>query len=208
MKGAKEMDPYKVLGVRPGATREEIKEAYRKLVRKYHPDRFAGTDLEEVAKEKMQEVNEAYEILMGDKAGNGSYSDDSRSYGYSSGSTNVFQRVRERINAGDYTQAEALLDGIHDRSAEWHYLKGLILWRKGWYSEASSHLQTAVNMEPSNIEYREALKMFNDSLNRYRQQPYNYGTSRDDSDCCRLCTALYCADCLCECMGGDLISCC
>jgi len=203
------MDPYKVLGVRPGATQEEIKEAYRKLVKKYHPDRFAGTDLEEVAKEKMQEVNEAYEILMGHRSNNGSYSDSSSSYGYSGGSVNIFQRVRERMRVGDFAQAEVLLDNIRDRSAEWYYLKGIILWRKGWYSEASSYLQTAVNMDPSNFEYRDALDRFNDSVNRYRQQQqYYHRTSRDDSDCCRLCAMLYCADCLCECMGGDLLTCC
>ncbi|WP_204485852.1 J domain-containing protein [Caldicoprobacter guelmensis] len=202
------MDPYKVLGVRPGATQEEIKEAYRRMVKKYHPDKFAGTDLEEVAKEKMQEVNEAYSLLMGNKSGSGTYSESSRAYEYNDGATNVFQQVREKINAGDYSQAEALLNRIRDRNAEWHYLKGLILWRRGWYSEAYSHLQTAVNMDPGNLEYRNALMMLSSSMNNYRYQHYSDRSPRDDSDCCKLCTALYCADCLCECMGGDLISCC
>ncbi|MBM7581204.1 curved DNA-binding protein CbpA [Caldicoprobacter guelmensis] len=178
------------------------------MVKKYHPDKFAGTDLEEVAKEKMQEVNEAYSLLMGNKSGSGTYSESSRAYEYNDGATNVFQQVREKINAGDYSQAEALLNRIRDRNAEWHYLKGLILWRRGWYSEAYSHLQTAVNMDPGNLEYRNALMMLSSSMNNYRYQHYSDRSPRDDSDCCKLCTALYCADCLCECMGGDLISCC
>ena len=41
-------DPYKVLGVSPSATDDEIKDAYRALVKKYHPDKFADSDLAEL----------------------------------------------------------------------------------------------------------------------------------------------------------------
>jgi curved DNA-binding protein CbpA len=54
------MDPYKVLGVSPEATEEEIKKAYRTLAKKYHPDLNPG---DEYAAEKMNDINVAYDIL-------------------------------------------------------------------------------------------------------------------------------------------------
>jgi curved DNA-binding protein CbpA len=48
-------DPYVVLGVSPNASDEEIRVAYRELVKKYHPDRYVNNPLSDLANEKMQE---------------------------------------------------------------------------------------------------------------------------------------------------------
>ncbi len=55
-------DYYKALGVERDATAEDIKRAYRKLVRKYHPDVNAGPDAA-AAERKFKEVGEAFEVL-------------------------------------------------------------------------------------------------------------------------------------------------
>ena len=46
------MNPYEVLGVKPGASQEEIKSAYRKLVKQYHPDQYVENPLKDLAQEK------------------------------------------------------------------------------------------------------------------------------------------------------------
>ncbi|HHV41428.1 MAG TPA: DnaJ domain-containing protein [Clostridiaceae bacterium] len=66
-------NPYDVLGVRPGASQDEIKRAYRELVKKYHPDHYKNHPLEELAIEKMQEINEAYDALTSGNQQTGRY---------------------------------------------------------------------------------------------------------------------------------------
>ena len=54
------MNPYEVLGVKPGASQDEIKSAYRQAAKKYHPDLNVGDSL---AEEKIKDINEAYKVL-------------------------------------------------------------------------------------------------------------------------------------------------
>ena len=73
-------DPYKVLGVSPDASDEEIKKAYRRLAKKYHPDLNPG---DELAARKMKEVNAAYEQIKNPQPqGSGGYSGQSSQGGY------------------------------------------------------------------------------------------------------------------------------
>ena len=60
-------DPYQILGVSRNASQQEIKSAFRKQAQRYHPDRVShlGEEFQQLAKEKFQEIQKAYEILSG-----------------------------------------------------------------------------------------------------------------------------------------------
>lgn len=230
-------DPYVVLGVSPTASDDEIKKAYRELTKKYHPDRYSGSPMEEMATDKMAEINAAYDEIMNIRRGKGSssYGGSSSSYGGNSsygGSSYSgsgygynavdYSEVRRLINAGSITSAERILDNVDitSRTAEWYFLKGSICYKRGWLNEAFSNFSKAYAMEPSNTEYASAVDM----MSSYRQgnmkgKPDNYSYNESSKsgcnpccccgdDACSMCQGLICADCCCECMGGDLIPCC
>jgi len=199
-------NPYEVLGVKEGASKEEIKKAYRELVKKYHPDQYRDNPLAQLAEEKMREINEAYDYLMGTGNKTGS-SESQRGTWSQQGGTGFYYQVRMHINSGNIGVAENMLNNTSDRSAEWYFLKGLIFLRRGWYDQAVTHIQTAVSMDPSNYEYREALNRLHNTNRVYRTDAYGRGYNQD-LDLCTICQCLWCSDCCCECMGGDLISCC
>lgn len=199
-------DPYSVLGVDKKASDEEIKNAYRELARKYHPDNYADNPLSDLAGEKMKEINEAYDAIMnGRRAGK---KGDNSYYGSANTNTNTsFPEVRQLINQGRLEQAQDVLDGVlpQSRNAEWYFLNGTVLYRRGWFDQAYTSFATASRMEPANAEYRNALNM----AQRQRGKSYNpYNSYSGGMNGCDCCANLICADCLCECMGGDLIPCC
>ncbi|HOB19604.1 MAG TPA: DnaJ domain-containing protein [Candidatus Atribacteria bacterium] len=207
------MNPYKVLGVREGASEEEIKRAYKELVKKYHPDQYRDNPLSDLAEEKLKEINEAYEMLMKNtgsyRAGYSGY-DSSRSNSYSGSDGShayTFQQVRNQINLGNIAEAERILNNIGMRNAEWFFLRGIIDLRRGNYNQAYNNITTAVNMDPGNMEYRNTLSSLFARTQGYRT--YRTTDHQDTtSDICNFCATLYLCDCCCECMGGDLISCC
>ena len=156
----------------------------------------------------MKEINEAYDTVMNERkarANNGGYQQQNSYGGYpgggyqpgaSYGRSTEYGDVRNLLMNGRIADAEQILDGVPSgrRGAEWYFLKGTCLYKKGWMEEAYNNFSTACNMDPGNMEYRAA-------MNQCQNQ-------RNGAYACDMCSSLICADCCCECMGGDLIPCC
>ena len=196
-------NPYEVLGIKEGASQEEIKAAYREQVKKYHPDRYQDNPLQDLAEEKLQEINEAYDYLTknsgksGYESGNG-HNGNVRNNGYQSQNPE-FAEIRRMIDKGNLQGAEASLSRTRTRNAEWFFLSGMISLRKGWYDEAVNQVQTAMSMDPTNMEYRNAMNSIMASGAGYRTSSFGRGYTSND-ELCRLLQCYCCADALCDCM--------
>lgn len=204
--------PYEVLGLPDNATDEQIREAYRGLARRYQQEMAEGGTRYNPA-EKMDELDRAYDsIILSRSSGfsgkaRQSYAPPVGGNGGYAFNTD-FSDIRTKIQNGRYDDAEMLLDGIPEqsRTAEWFFLKGSVQYRKGWLEEASGNFAAACRLDPENREYRAAYEnMSNSSSGGYRM---NNGKRDTGCSACDMCTGLLCADCCCECMGGDLIRCC
>ena len=208
-------DPYKVLGVSPAASDDEIKKAYYELARKYHPDNYSGSDLADLAEEKMKEVNEAYEQIKDMRENGTSYSGGSGGSSYSRGqygkgaysgaysdaytgaTSGPLYEAKRMIAAGNYANANIILESMSttERNGEWHYLKAIVLLRRGAYFDAKRHLDEACRLEPDNPAFAEARAQMDGAS-------FSSDTTRTVGDeTLDICTALMCANCLCNCLS-------
>ncbi len=211
-------NPYEVLGIKEGTNVEGIKKAYKELVKKYHPDQYQDNPLSDLAEEKLKEINQAYDYLIkkaqsgngGSGYGNGYSRQEEPQYrnGQADSDRSYYDQARSYINMGNVAAAEQLLNGISFRGGEWYFLKGLIFMRRGWYNEAVTNLRTAVDMEPSNYEFRDALNRVMNANRQYQSTVFDRRGYSTGPDTCSMCQCMICSDCCCEMMGGDLISCC
>ena len=193
-------DPYQILNIPPTATDEEVKRAYRNLARKYHPDNYHDNPLADLAQEKMKEINEAYDQIQKQRkaasAASQSYSYGAGGYGEGYGGSAYgagrLQQVRMAINRGDVSLAERLLAGVSEHDAEWNFLMGVVCSRRGWMDEAKRYLETAVQMDPNNSEYRSALAALTGA--GYRPEGFRtfHTGSFDENACMRCCAAWSC----------------
>ncbi|MGC4019161.1 MAG: J domain-containing protein [Muricomes sp.] len=216
-------NPYDVLGVPSNASDDDIKKAYRDLTRKYHPDSNVNNPLADLAEEKFKEIQEAYDIIMKEReqGGYSSYGSAGSGYGnYGSGSyqqnssysgdqSSEMQAVYNYINARRFQDAVSLLNRMSGRPAQWYYLSAAANAGLGNNVLAREHAGQAVNMDPGNPQYRQLLNQLEWNSRRYQNSPYGGGYGMGNSSCGtgNLCCDLWCADSLCECMGGDLCSC-
>ncbi len=189
-------DPYEVLGIRKGASKDEIRNAYRELVKRYHPDKFqSNPDMLKLAEEKMKEINEAYTYLL-------NHDDDNVSSTYSTDDASIYAQVRQKMQAGDLYGAEDLLIKISDKTnPEWYFLNGIIYAQRGWYDKAYEYIKRAHDARPDNGEYAQAYETIRKTSRR--QRPIYTGGQMDDGTAClNCCATLACTDLCCHCLGG------
>ena len=172
-------DPYQVLGVSPGASDEEIKQAYRRLAKKYHPDRNPG---DEEAARQMQRVNAAYEQIKNPEKAQphrpgygydpyGAY----RGYQQTAQGDSYQQAAYQYIRFGRYQEALNTLANSDEKDARWYYLSALANNGLGNQVTALEHIRRAVSMEPDNMEYLRALEAIQSGGAAYRRQAGNFG---------------------------------
>ena len=208
-------DPYKILGVSPTATDEEVKSAYREMAKKYHPDNYSGSPLADLAGEKMKEINEAYDEIKKQRAagsGTGAGSGSTGGYGPRPGgqgaytgyrtdrtytSSELFGMARQLINAGRIAEAEQILSTIPEsqKSAEWYFLMGWVALGRRHFVDAQQFFDHACGLDPENREYREAQMRL-----REQMQTGNAGNADANDGCslCHLCTGLLCLNLCCD----------
>lgn len=192
-------NPYDVLNIPRGASRAEVEEAYRNLGEQYRRDRFESGSRGEEAAEKLQQLEIAYNDIIRQLNFSSSAGDSS------------YDQIKELIRKGDYEAAQNLLDDTSTRDAEWHYIQSTVFFKKSWFLEAKKQLEFAVNMEPNNDKYKEALDRLNKYLasntispdqlrttTRPTQDMPEYSNGTCTGSCCGdMCLANMCANCLC-----------
>ena len=180
-------DPYEVLGVSRGASDDEIKKAYRKLSRTYHPDANINNPNKAEAEEKFKQVQQAYKQIMDEREHGTSYQSGGSSYGgdayggygpfggfdpfggaYGNGGSarndygNSEQEMRLQaaanyINSGHFREAMNVLNDISDRSGKWYFLHAIANSRLGNNINAVQDAEMAVKLEPQNLQYQQLL---------------------------------------------------
>jgi len=143
------LDCFSVLNISPLATKAEIRQAYRELARRWHPDRFMEGPERDWAGEKMAEINAAYRACLNRPTRQGF---DNEADG------RALKRIEELINGGQYPTARRMLMSVGTRCAEWNYLFGWLMLKMSDTSKALIYLSVAAHQQPENAKYACALR--------------------------------------------------
>lgn len=214
-------DPYKVLGVSPGASDDEVKKAYRELTKKYHPDLNPG---DAYAAQRMNDINAAYDQI---KRGGGAQQQQQYAYGgygqsagsawggvnwnpwgeswgggsrYQQTERSEYTAARNYIRNGMYREALNALSGVPlpERDGRWYYLTACANMYMGNKIAALEAAKRAVEIDPDSEEYRQLLEQLQSGGDFYNNYSVRYNNSLSpDRLCMTLCAANFCLGPLC-----------
>lgn len=216
-------DPYKILGVSRDASDEEVKKAYRKLSRKYHPDANINNPHKEQAEEMFKIVQQAYRQIMDEREGKstagGAYdSDPFRGTGSGSGGYEnpEMQAAANYINTRHFREAMNVLNNISERDGTWYYLHAAANAGMGNTADALNDAAKAVEMEPGNYEFQRLYQQLQSGGSWYNDMSRGYGyggnpcgESGSQTSCGRTAASILSLLACCTCMGaGGCYPCC
>ena len=183
-------DPYSILGVSRDASDEEIKKAYRKLSRKYHPDANINNPNKDQAEEKFKEIQQAYDQIMKEReysssgnygyggntgyggfGGFGGYGGSQSNSGYQDEEAIRRQAASNYVQSGHYQEAMNVLSSLKERNAQWYYLSAVANMGLGNNVNAMNHIREAVRLEPDNMQYRMMLQRMEGGGSWYQECP-------------------------------------
>ena len=190
---------YRIMGLAPGATDRQVKEAYRKLAAQYNPDNFTDSAQKKWAAEQMQQINRAYdEIMNSTRTAEGTRADRNEL------GNEFYIYIRRLIQQGEYDTAMSQLEKFQNEDdAEWQFLMGSALYYRGFISRSYSYFEKAAQMNPDHREYTATYNRMKQSRNgNIYQSPYSqeqtFGGQVMCCDPCTVCQCLICMDCCCH----------
>ncbi|UKI21852.1 MAG: hypothetical protein L6V83_02450 [Christensenella sp.] len=210
-------NPFVILGVDKNATQSEILEAYKQKRAYYQAHVFDEGESGAQAASMLNQLDDAYQQAMEMAVESATVTGEGES---------AYEQVKQAIRSKDIETAQKLLDDMSYRGAEWHYYQSVVFYEKNWLNDTKKQLEIALQMDPQNEKYQRALDNLKKKIDGSRpydkegaQGVYNADSAQTDrtytqrdgavaDGICSACQALWCADCCCECMGGDLIRCC
>ena len=187
------LDPYSVLGVNRSASDEEVKKAYRKLSRKYHPDANINNPNRDQAEERFKQVQQAYDQIMKERQYGSGYGQGFGSGAFTGHRTQYQdeeamrrQAAANYIQNGHYQEAVNVLSNLGQRNGEWYYLSAMAQMGLGNDARALNYINEAVRLEPGNRQYRSIKAQMENGGGWYetRQQPFGGMPSMGDNDFC------------------------
>lgn len=150
-------ESYRLLQVDEYATDEEVKASYERLKAHYNEEKWKDGEEGNAAARMLGKLDAAYNEIM-----------ESRRES-ATGLGDAMQAVGDAIRANDFTRAQQLLDEFNERNAEWHYLQSVVFYKKNWMNESKKQLEIAIQMDGSNVKYRQAYDKLK-ARSEYRQQ--------------------------------------
>ncbi|MBQ8687209.1 MAG: J domain-containing protein [Ruminococcus sp.] len=184
-------DPYQILGVPRSASEDEIKKAYRRLCRQYHPDLNMDKPNAEDYEARFREIQTAYQQIMDERQGRSTANDFGGSSSYqSSGTDEASMHKRAAMNYIQnrrFAEAVNVLNSIQSRDAEWYYISAVAQAGLRNTAAALQYAQTAAHMEPNNVQYQMLVQQMQSSAFQYQEMQTPYSQSDGTSECLRCC---------------------